>query len=460
MNSITKFTLLTLISLTIAIKASSQNDTVMSLGLEEARVYAIENFYVTKNTRLDVESAKKRVWETTAIGLPQVSATAGYQHILGDIPEFSMDSAFAGIFGAFSQLYGFHGEEFSPPPEEDSPSTIAERDNITYGLTVSQLVFSGEYLVGLQASKAYKSLSVQVNEKTEMTIKSMVSDSYYGILVLKQNKEIINKTLGNVKENYDQTQKMFDAGLLEETDLDQLELTLTELENNLRSIDRQLMVLENLFKYQLGLPKEATVELTDSLDQIIEQNIISEQSYNLNLEENIDYQLLETNEKLMDLSQKRVKSTFLPTLSAFYRYDDKWKEPGFDFTIKHIVGVNLEVPIFSSGMRLAKLSQAKIDLEKAINEKEQEAVRIAVEAEQAKYDYATALDNYKSKKKSYKLSEKILNKSDIRFKEGIISSLDLTTINNQFLQARLEYALATQQLLNAKVKLDMAHSTL
>ena len=440
---------------------SAQQDSVMKFSLTEAQNYAIENYYVSKNAELDIKSAKWRVWETTALGLPQVTSSASYQHIPGNIPElsFGMDSLFAYMFGSLSEL-GY------PPPasltetSSGGSSAIAPRNTFNYGLTVSQLIFSGEYIVGLQAARVYKSISEETNEKTEVEVKQSVADNYFALLILKGNREILDKTLTNLKDNLFQIQKSYEVGLVEDTEVDQIDLVVKRTESSLVSLDRQIEFLTNMFKYQIGLNPDIQIELTDNIDNLITENIVNDAAYSFVLEDNIDYQMLSTQEKLAQLLMRREESKFLPTVAGFYQYQDKTQKTDFDFTIKHIVGVTIDFPIVTSGSRIAQVSQARIEYEKAQNIREQEINRLYMAAEQAIFDYRTALEKYNNEKLNFELSEKVYNKTSEKYKEGFVSSLELTLVNNQYLQAQLTYSTAIQELLSAKIAMDKAYNKL
>jgi len=437
----------------------AQTDPIRKFSLAEAQLYAVENFYLSKNAGLDIQAARWKVWETTAIGLPQVSASASYQHIPGEIPTFDFGSQMGEAFEPiYSSLISNGLLDPADLPEAGEPSAIAVRNSVTYGVTVSQLIFSGEYIVGLQASRVYKSLSEEADRKTTIELKQGVADAYFGMLLLKKNRVILEKTLQNLETNLVQIRKSFEVGLVEDTEVDQIDLVVKRTRNELSSLDRQIQMMNYLFKYQIGLEPGYEVELTDNIDDLIVLNIVNDEAYSFILDDNIDFKLLSTQEKLMKLNMNRQKSAYLPTLAGFYQYQDKTEKADFDFTINHILGVSLDFPIVTSGSRMAKISQARIEYEKAVNIREQESNRLVMAARQARYDYRTALDKYNNEKLNFELSEKVYNKTTEKYKEGFVSSLELSLINNQFLQAQLTYSLAVQELLSAKLKMDKAYN--
>lgn len=428
---------LTVVSSGLGLKA--QSDSSYSFTLLEAQNYAIENYFASKNAELDIEAAQKKIWETTAIGLPQVSVSSDYQHIPNP-PTIDF--------------------QMGPNPEDIASFPSAPEHNITYGATVSQLIFSGEYIVGLQAAKVYRSLSEENYEKIKIDLKENIAGTYFTILVLEANTSVLEKTLANLKENLSQTQKTFEAGLIDDSEVDQLQLTVKRTESDLATLNNQVEYMRRLFKYQLGLSIEDEIVLNEELDALIDQNIISETNYNFNLDENIEYNLLQTNEELQKLNLDRYKSTYLPTIAGFYSYSDQTDEAGLMPTINHVIGVSASWSIFQSGQRNAQVSQAKIELVKAQNIKSQEAERLKLTAQQATFDYQTALQKYNNEKMNFELSEKVLDKTNERFKHGVVSSLEQSIVNTQFLGAQISFASAIQELLTAKIALDKAYNKL
>lgn len=452
--------------------AKAQSDSTLSLSLLEAQNHAIEHFFQSKNAALDIEAARKKILETTAIGLPQISASADYQYVLGDIPEIDFTAGMGDMLGTMFDKIDENANAIGNDPLDpdfvdgvlggfnQGASPIAPRNTFNYGVTVSQLIFSGEYIVGLQAAKVYKTFAQENHDKIKVDLRESIAGTYFTLLILDANLDVIEKTLDNLRLNLDHTSKMFEAGLVQDTDVDQLSLTVKRTENDLASLKNQIQYMNRMFKYQIGLEAQNSVRLTDQLSSLIALNIIDENAYQFSLDENIDYQILSTQQNLQKLNWNREKTAYMPQLSGFYQYSDKTNKADLDFTLNHIVGINIRIPIFESGSRMAKVSQARIEYEQALNMKEQEAQRLILTSEQTKWDYQTALNKYYNEKENFELSEKVLNHNTEQYKQGFVSSLELSLVNNQFLQAQLSYSQAIQELLNAKIALDKAHNRL
>ncbi len=432
----------------------ANSDNALSLNLQQAVEYALQNNPDILNAKLDVIIAKKKVWETTAIGLPQVNASANYTNIF-DVPVMNFGGYidWQAIDPATPLTSGIVLSNYV----EGQPIELGTKENIIWDITISQLIFSGEYIVGLQAAKVFKLLSAQNLKKTENDIIEAVNQTYYLILMAEENKKILDKSIENTKKIYEDLKKTFEAGFIESTNVDQIELTYKNLENSLKSVERQIELSYQLMKLQLGISNDTTIVLTDNLNDIVSKiNIDAIISSPFDIENNIDYKLLDTRHKLSELTLKQQKAKSLPTISGFYKHQEQLNVPDFNFFNPNIVGLSLKLPVFSSGMRCSKVQQTKLELEKATNMKNYVSRQLEVGVLRAKSDIKTAYEKYENEKENLKLSEKIYNQYLEKIKEGVSSGMELTQAQNQYLSTQANYIAAMVELLNAKNKLDKA----
>ncbi len=436
----------------------------LSLSLKQAQEYALQNNANARNSAIDLEIAKKKIWETTAIGLPQLNAQANYQHLF-TVPELSLGGS---TFLATDLESGTpitsdninNGDVylgFTPSP----PIQLGVKDNTTLDITLTQLVFSGEYLVGLQASKVFFLMSDQSRIKTEIDLKESVANTYSLVLVLEQSKLTLEQSLDNLNKTLVEMREMYNQGFIENTDVDQIELTTLNVTNSLNSISRQVKTTMDLMKFQLGMPYENELVLTDSLGSIaggITMESVMEKSFDVN--QNINYQILQTQEKLGVLSLKREKSTYLPNLAAVYRHSEKVNQPAFDFAPKDVFQLSMNIPIFSSGQRNVKVQQRQLELNKIVNTRDNVANGLKLDYNNALNEMATAYENYLNNQKNIDLTSRIYEKTLIKYKEGLSTSLDLTNVQNQYLQAQGDYYTAMYTLITTKNKLDKLNNNL
>jgi outer membrane protein len=403
---------------------------------------------------------EEKIWETKAIGLPQMSASGTYTHIFV-VPEVS--------FGGTTLISDKREGErtFAAVPTGNGTDSIFQnyfpgdpiklgvKDNATVNLNVSQLIFSGEYIVGLQATKVFYQISQNSLQSTMADVKESVANTYFLVLLMEQNKEILSKSLANVTKTLSDMKEMNKQGFIENTDLDQLELTVNTLENGIRSVNNQIAASYDLLKFQLGLPFENTITLTDKLEDVLGlSEIASITSKQFQVQNHITYKIMENQEAAGVLNLKRQKSAYLPSLAAFYKHTENLKKADFDFTMKDMAGLSLNVPIFSSGMRNVMVQQREMELEKIRNAKSNVASGLELDFFNSRNTFNSAYDQFINEKRNIELTSRIYDKTLIKYKEGMSSSMDLTNAQNQYLNAQKNYFTALYTLLVSKNKLD------
>lgn len=415
-----------------------------ALSLQQAQAYALEHNLNHKNARADARIARKQVWEITASGLPQVNGSISYQYF-PDIPTSLVPAEF------------FGGE-----PGEFAEIQFGTEQNVTASFTVSQLVFDGSYIIGLQAARIYRDLATQAFQRSEIEVKNSVTQSYYLVLVARENLGIVQANLLNMEKTLFETQKLLEAGFTDPINYDQLRLTVTNMRNAIANLERQEKITHNLLKFQLGMPMDESLELTDSLQGLF-QNLSLENLMvkDFSPEQHIEFQLMLSQEKMKLMAMRREWSFYLPNITASYTRQENALRNEFNFLDKgqpwfptSVIAVNLNIPIFSSGMRASRVQQARLELEKARNNSTQVLQSLLLQQQEARAEFDTAVEKYNNQKETLELAERILHRTRIMFREGMASSLELTQASDQMIATQGSYINAIFELLTAKTKLD------
>jgi len=243
-------------------------DTIPAYSLTEIKNYAVEHSYEVKNAELNIKKAKAQKWETTAIGLPQISGSAEYQNF-PDIPTQLMPNFIEpAVYDVNTNAFGL--TPLAPLNLGDKiPVQFGSKHNVDWNLSATQLIFSGEYIVGLKASRIYLSLSEQSKEKSILTVKENIEKTYYLILVTEESINVLDSVYTNIKKLYDETQAYYKSGFSEETDVEQLKLNLQNTENSLISFQKQRDVLYKLLKFQAGLNFDKKISISGTLKDAV-----------------------------------------------------------------------------------------------------------------------------------------------------------------------------------------------
>jgi outer membrane protein TolC len=271
-----------------------------------------------------------------------------------------------------------------------------------------------------------------------------------------------DSTLTSLRKSLYETEELYKNGFIEDTDVDQLKLLIADLETNLANMDNQLELGYNGLKFLLGMKASDQVELTESLEgllSLIDSAFMTASKFDHN--DHIDYRLLKKTEQLTYLQMKLGKSAYLPTLRAFYSYQNNAMRDEFDFFNfdktwypTQILGVQLDVPIWSSGMRKYKVNQSKLELDKIRVQDTELQQKLNLDLETGQNAFNNAYLIYLNRSKNKDLALKIHQKTEMKYKEGLSSSFDLSQSYNQYLSAEVNYLLAVLDLLIKKSDLD------
>ncbi len=412
----------------------------MSLSLDEAVEYAIKNSYATKVAFNDIEAAKEQKWETTATGLPQISGLVNYQNNLKQQFEGGVDFNSDGII------------DFNA------------KHNVTGTLTLEQLLFDGSYLVGLQSAKTFLKISEQAKEKTELATREAVINAYGNVLVSEEAIEILHNNKINIDRQLKGAQEGFKVGLIEEEVVEQFEISQGNIVAQQRSANRNREIAYQMLNLSLGNPINTKLTLTDTLDSLSKNDSdLSLLSQEFKIGDHIDYKIAQNDRESKRLLMKLEKTKALPSLSAFVNYSQLANSDSFTFfdssqpwISTSLLGVRLNVPIFSSLGRSAKTQRAQIALESADIRLKETEQRLILQAQQAQSNYQLSLENYETAKKNLGLAERIERKQKIKFDEGVTTSVELLTARNQLYSEQNNYLQAILNIISNKAALEKA----
>jgi len=417
--------------------------TEYRFSLEEAIQFALDNNYDLLSSYKDIETAEKQVKEYMAIGFPQVNAMVNYTDYLA-LPTMIIPP---GSFG------------------EDSPEQEVQfgtKYNASADATASQLIFDGKYIVGVQASKRLLEKSQQQFIKTKLDMYEAVSASYYRVLVAEGTKDILDSTLRYMQNMLYETRITYEAGFAEETDVDQLQLIVSDLEANIILTETQVQIAYAYLKFLCGVQIDETVIVTDDLDYLMSQvNHTALLEDPFNYENNIDYRLLKTQKEIAILQLKLEKSEYMPNLSAFINVATQAQRQGWNFFNTNekwygssFWGVEMNIPIWSSGIRSARVQQARINLDKIDIADKKLRTGLMIQVQTAQAEFYNAYLIMMNKTLAMNTAEKILRITSEKYREGISSSLDLLQANNQFLTNTSDYIRSMQEVLVKKLALE------
>jgi outer membrane protein len=413
------------------------------MTLSKAQEYAMKNAPSVSQSTFDAQLADIQAKSLLAVGLPQVNGSVQFQNFLS-LPTSIIPGA---VFG--------------------QPGDVKVQFGVPYqmnaGISASQLLFDGSWIVALQASKSYSELAQLQIKKSAFEIKHTVAQNYHlaiiakeSIALLREGKNLIQKTLSDSKA-------MLKEGFIEEQNVDQLQLALNDWESRIIVAEAQEQLTLDLLKFSMGMPIANVIELEDnstSLSANVSDALLSNK---LAVEGNYDVQITNKALGLQSLNIKAKKAASLPNVAAFYNFQKQALRREFNFfdTSKdwfpvQIVGLQMNVPIFAGGSRYLNVQKAKVEFEKMNVNAKLAKEGALLNYSNARIYFLSSLNQLNNNKASLELAQKIFTKTNEKYEEGLASSFELTQANTQILQSQGNYVQSLLQLLNAKDQLQKA----
>ena len=416
-----------------------------AFSLQQAIEYALTNNRSALDSQSDVRFAELQKWETTATGLPQISADISYNNWIEQ------------------QILLISGEFFGGTPGEFLEGTFGTQQTMNGTLTLKQKIFDGSYLVALQASKVYLEISKNAQKKTMSELRKTVANAYGNVLLTNENVKILESNITVVKKNILDLKKVYENGMTEEETVEQLQLTLSGLVSakNYNLILKKLAY--EMFNLSLGLEAGTIVKLSDSMEDLVSISSMSPlKILNNSAENTTDFKIANNNLRSKELLFKLEKSKALPSLNAFINGSYTGNSNRFNFLENSqkwfgasLIGVNMSVPIFSSFGRSASTQKAKINLEKSKRNLITLKQELQIKLKRAENELDFANRDLKTKKQALNLAKRIEEKNQIKFFEGLASSFELSQAQTQLYSAQQQYIEAMLYLLNKHIALDV-----
>jgi outer membrane protein TolC len=419
---------------------------VQIFSIEDAIKYAQEKSISVQQSKLDLDRSKQQVREYTSIGLPQASVNIEYNYNINLptqlLPDF-LTPAVVGTLEAFQLVPSGTGANL--PEGQPQPVQFGTKNNLRAGFNVNQLVFDGSYFVGLKAAKGLVQMTTKQTDLSMQQIKNNVKKSYLTVLIAQENRKILFKNIENLEKLLKETKAFKESGLIEQLDVDRLDLSLSNLKSENEMVGRQVELAYNVLKFQMNFPLDQAISLSDSLNSMMEEPAEGDLSGKPNFDNRFEVQILKQSEYLNELNVKRYKMGYAPSVSAFFTHQyqiqrnnlfDKDEAGFFPITI---IGASVNVPIFDGFNKDSKIKMAEIDRKKINLQLKQFELASTLELENARVAYKNAKERLNNQQKNLALAERILNTTKVKYKEGIGSSMEITTAEQELYRTQANY---------------------
>ena len=425
----------------------SQNE-IVSLSLDEAIEFGMENNRSLKNAEREIQMAFKERWKTIAIGLPNIKLDLNYLNNI-ELPTSLIPAEF----------FGGNKGEFSEIQFGTEQSAIGS-------VRMEQVLFDGSWLVGLEYSKIYLATSENFYEKTLLQVRESIVKLYSLIVTLNEGIILLENNLENFRKDLYEITELYKNGFEEIENVEQIKITLAQAELSLLQTKKTQENQLNLLKLVLGIDLEDEIILTTSINNFIGENIVFSNSLEeFSTSENIDVKISQNAFDTKRIEYKLEKSKQLPKLSGFLSGTYTGYNNEFDFLNKSqnwfgssVFGINLEVPLFNANSLNVSSQKAKIAMEKAKTSLEEQSDKIEAEVKDKLNQYELAVNSLNINQENMMLSMSIEEKNSIKFFEGIVSSFELRQAQLQLLDSQQKYLNSVLDIISVKAELETLYN--
>ena len=443
--------------LLLLLAGAAQAQERHEFSARQAVDYARKNNVQVKNALLDVQIQQQTNKEVTASALPQLNASAGLNYYpnvaVQTLPNF-ISPAVYGVLINEGVKNGSGADIKMPNDIGYIQAQFGTKFMNSAGVSLQQLLFDGQVFIGLQARNATMQWARKGAEVTEEAIRANVYKVYYQLAASKSQISILDANIARVQKLLDDTKKLFENGFAEKLDISKLEVQLSNLQTErwkaLNSINNGYVGLKML----IGMPIQDTLILTDNITyDEIRNGVLDASQYNYS--DRKEYQYAELGKTLGEFNVRRYELSKLPTvsLSSNYNYIRMANNFGFGgrWNPSSLIGLNINVPIFSGFARDARIDKAKLQLQQTNNQLEALKLTIDQQVQQASNTYQNALATLDAQKRNMELAETVYNQTRLKFQNGIGSSTEISTAQSDLAVAQNNYILAMYDAINAKI---------
>lgn len=394
----------------------------VTVSLDEARAYAVQNNRSLQNADFEVQMAHAQRWQAIASMLPQADMSMTYQNMCG----YEMN------------MSGFK---------------IPMNPNGTISITAS-IALNGQMVVGALLSNIAIEMQEINNKKTEADLIADVESMYITALAMEETIGLLDSSKTNLQELYKTIAGAVAVGAAEQTEADQIEVQVASLDNTINSTRRSVEIIYNSLALSLGCGPERRLVLTDKLDDLLKiDDAVALLKTDFDITNNYQYQLAEKNVELANHNVVMAAMAYVPTLSAYYQYSAKTyfnKDAGMNMTPPNVIGVTLSVPLWTSGAKAAAVHEKKIAKFEAENQRDDARDALLLSYRQSRYNLISAYENFDTQKKNIEVMQRVMTSTSNKYQYGMASAFDLTNASTNLLTAHSNYVQAILTLVSAQ----------
>ncbi|MES2810312.1 MAG: TolC family protein [Bacteroidota bacterium] len=420
-----------------AVFAQTGTDSIAGvITLKQSIEYALRNQPAVRQAAIDQQINEKDIRIGLSAWLPQLNSVGSYNHYIKGSP---VPATTPGVF-----------------------STIDEFSSLSF--QASQTIYNNDVFLASKTA-SYSRLYYQQNTvSSQINVVSDVSKTFFSVLLSQKQLNIINQNITRLKRSLKDATSRYQAGVVDKIDSRQATIALNNELATRKTTQESINGKMALLKQIMGLNPKNEISLSyDSTSY--EREALIDTNQVLNVNNRIEYQMLQTQKNLRNINVNYFKWGFLPSLSAVGNYNFNYFNNHFKDLYKNAipvgyVGLSMNVPIFQGTKRLQNLSKAKLQVQRNDEDIINTQNTINTQYIQALAGYKSNYITWQTLKQNVELAREVYDVVSLQYREGVKTYLDVIVSQSDLRTSELNYYNALFQLLSSKIDLKRALGTL
>lgn len=413
------------------------------LSLKEALQQALKNKSEAIKAKLDEENSQNKIDEARSQALPQINVNAGI------------------TYNPILQLSAVPGD-LAGQPGKTLLIPFGQKWNSSASVSLSQTLFDKSVFSGLKAAKATQQYYRLVSGLTDEQVIEKVATQYYQVLVQRQQLVVIDSNIATTTRVLNVIEGQYKNGLAKKIDLDRSKVNLSNLEAQRQQLNNTVQLQENNLRFYMGIPIETPITVPSSALDSIKPGLAMMDN-TPDVKKLADYQVLKKQEELLVLQKEATTAGYYPSLSLSGNYGYSGisnKFPvgtGANWFDYASVGLNLKIPIFNGFATRSKVRQADNDIKKLQADIKNTELSLNLTYQNAKTQLRNSIITLNNQKTNVALAEEVYDNTQNNYTQGLAPLTDLldaenslTTAQNNYTAALLDYRIAEIQLIKAQ----------
>lgn len=433
-------------SLFLSFVVVAQTDSTQTMNLKQCIDYAFAHQQDVQKANNDVQNAIYKKKEALGIGLPQVR---GQMQTVTN-PQLQQQFLPANAFNP------------AAPPDLVEPVAFGVTSTNDINLTATQLLFDGQFIAGVKASRVYVDLFSKSLTQTKVDVVENVAKAYCGVLVASKRVEILKSDSSSLAELIKDTRIRYENGFVEEIDVLRIELNLNNLLVELANLRAFEDISYKLLKFQMGMQVNEPLNVSGDLKNVFEE-AIEEDLPTADAKNRIEYQVLQSNQRVQELNVDYRVAEGLPRLSLFGTYgyntgtlsSGELFKPG-SYENYSRLGIQLDVPIFQGMSKTHRVNQAKIALMQNELDISKFELGVGLEVAQAKNNFDVNMKKIALQNKSIEIAENVARTTKVKNDQGAGTNYEMTDALSSLLDAKTNYYIAVYDAMISYIELEKA----